>query len=248
MKNKIELFSVSSAVCCREYENVRDEKSERLVEIKMHCEDLWADFRKYADSHFVSEFCRHFHQRWFEMYLAVSLLRRGFDVRSQDAGPDILLEVDGCRIWIEAVCATAGEVGLPDSVPKVQKKVSTVPVRQYVLRILTSLQQKAMRFSDYIKGGMVCEHDTLAVAINIYGIDGIMPSMDNILMRALYGRGDMELNIDKYTGELKSVDHERSGEVVKNSGSAVGAIPFVDRSMDHVASALGFWSNAANRP
>ena len=189
MKNKSKLFSLSSEVCCKEYENVRDAKSERLAEIKSHCEDLWSDFREYADSHFVSEFCRHFHQRWFEMYLAVSLLRRNFDIRSRDAGPDILLQADGCRIWIEAICATAGEVGLPDSVPRVQMgKVTTVPVRQYVLRILTSLQQKAKRFNDYIESGMVCEHDTLAIAINIYGIDGVMPGMENITMRALYGR------------------------------------------------------------
>ena len=40
---------------------------------KAHCEDLWSDFWEYADEHFVDEFRVNFHERWFEMYLTVSL-------------------------------------------------------------------------------------------------------------------------------------------------------------------------------
>ena len=109
------------------------------------------------------------------MYLTVSLLRRNFTVQSDNKGPDILLEEDGRRIWIEAVCATAGETNRPDSVPGTPMgKVAPVPVREYVLRILNSLQQKAKKFEEYIEKKIVCEHDNLAVAINAYGIDGIM--------------------------------------------------------------------------
>ena len=215
----------------------------------MHCEDLWRDFREHADSHFVSEFCRHFHQRWFEMYLAVSLLRRGFDVRSQDTGPDILLETDGGRICIEAVCATAGEIGHTDSVPKAPLgKAFTVPVRQYVLRIRSALEDKARKFNRYLEEKIVCEDDNLAIAINIYGIDGIIAGMDDVVMRALYGRGDLVLTIDKYTREPKNVSRQPITKVFKKSGSAVGTIPFVDFSLAHISSALVFWGNAANRP
>ena len=249
MPNSDNLFSVSSAACCREYRNVRDAKTERLEEIRKHCEDLWREFQDYADGHFVSEFSRHFHQRWFEMYLAVSLLRRGIQIQSHGDGPDILLDLGDRRIWIEAVCATAGEAGLPDSVPQTPLgKVARVPIREYVLRIRTSLHDKARKFQTYIDKGTVCAHDTLTIAINTYGIDGIIPDIEDIMMRALYGRGDRILTFDKYTKELKSVGHNTITEVTKKSGSAVRTVPFLDGSMAHISSALVFWGNAANRP
>lgn len=249
MLNNRDLFSISSTTCCVEYENIRGERNERCAQIKKHCDDLWSAFQGYADSHFVSEFSHHFHERWFEMYLAVSLLRRDFAIKSYDEGPDILLDMGDHRIWIEAVCATGGELGLPDSVPKMTLgRMASVPVREYVLRIRTSLQEKARKFQKYIDNSVVCERDALAVAINIYGIDGIMPGVDHVMMRALYGLGDPVVRFDKYTRKVMDVAHDSVTEIVKKSGSSVGTIPFVDCSMPHISSALIFWSNAANLP
>ena len=249
MTTKSDLFSVFSEACCEEYKLVRDAKTTHLASIKGHCENLWEDFYKHADHHFVEEFCRHFHQRWFEMYLAVSLLRRNFRVQSRNQGPDILLEKDGRRIWIEAVCATAGETDLPDSVPQVPAgKVAPVPVDKYVLRISNALHEKARKFRRYIDTGSVCERDTLVIAINVREIDGIMVDIDRVMMKALYGRGNMTLRIDRYTKELKTIDHEFVTKVVKRSGSEVGTTPFVDDGLPHISSALVFWGNAANLP
>ena len=78
---------------------------------KAHCEDLWSDFWEYADEHFVDEFRVNFHQRWFEMYLTVSFIRAGLAVESQNSGPDISLALGERRVWIEAVCATEGQMG-----------------------------------------------------------------------------------------------------------------------------------------
>lgn len=44
---------------------------------RAHCEDLWSDFRDFADSNFKREFAINTHQRWFEMYVTVSLIRAG---------------------------------------------------------------------------------------------------------------------------------------------------------------------------
>ena len=255
MASKSDLFSVFSEACCEEYKLVRDAKTARLANIKGHCEKLWEDFYEHADHHFVGEFCRHFHQRWFEMYLSVALLHREYELQSRNEGPDILLELDDHRIWIEAVCATAGETGLPDSVPQVPSgKVARVPVDQYVLRISNALREKARRFRQYIDTGIVRECDTLAIAINVYGIDGVMVDIDRVMMRALYGHGDMLLRIDKLTKEPKTIDHEIVTKLVKRSGSEVGITPFVDHSFPHISSAMvfwgnaGFWGNAPNPP
>ena len=127
-------------------------------------------------------------------------------------------------------------------------QVTAVPVREYALRILAALQEKARKFKTYTDKKFVSEHDILAIAINIYEIDGIMPGIDNVIMKALYGRGDPVAQFDKYTGELKSVDHQADTEVIKHSGSPVGTMPFIDGSMAHVSSALVFSNNAANLP
>ena len=51
-----------------------DANANRWKLARYHCEDLWADFRHLADSNFKTEFASQTHARWFEMYLAVSLL------------------------------------------------------------------------------------------------------------------------------------------------------------------------------
>ena len=253
-----ELFSIFSNTCSVEYRNVRDAQSaqpehvrEWLERAQEHCEDLWKEFRPYADRHFISEFSRHFHQRWFEMYLAVSLMRRGFEINSKNKGPDILMEVDGRKMWIEAVCVTAGELGRPDSVPRIPNgKLARVPMDQYALRILSSLQEKAAKLRAYIDKGIVLECEILAVAINVHKIDGTVPylHLDDIVMRSLFGLGGGLMKFDKYTGELKETDREIVSEIVKSSGSPVEVQPFVDGSMKHVSAALMFHCDAANIP
>lgn len=77
-----------------------------LSKARAHCEDLWIDFQEFADPNFRAEFAYRTHERWFEMYLTVSLIRAGHKVICRKPGPDILLKEDGRRIWIEATCAT----------------------------------------------------------------------------------------------------------------------------------------------
>ena len=75
MNRSRSLFANSHDAPSPEYKYVLNAADERSQEVKAHCEDLWCDFSKHADEHFLDEFPVHFHQRWFEMYLTVSLIR-----------------------------------------------------------------------------------------------------------------------------------------------------------------------------
>ena len=110
------------------------------------------------------------------MYLTVSLIRTGHRVECPKPGPDVLLHADERRIWIEAVCATSGKRGLPDSVPEqVMGQVTREPTEQYVLWIRNALDEKQRKYWTYIQSGIVSCDDATCVAINVYGVYGADP-------------------------------------------------------------------------
>lgn len=164
---------------------------DRFRKAREHCEDLWRDFAPDADRHFLSEFRGSVsdretanlrtHARWFEMYLTVSLMRLGLDIRCpKPSGPDILLTTRGRRVWIEAVCATSGQKGLPDSVPEPEYgKCTDTPIEKYVLRVRNSLDEKAKKFRAYMKNGTVGQEDVLVVAIKPMGEERIVKESPN---------------------------------------------------------------------
>jgi hypothetical protein len=137
------LFAAIPANACAAYTGLRDGTHARQQAGRVHCDNLWRDFAPLADANFAVEFPIRLHERWFEMYLTVALLRAGLNVTCPKPGPDILLTLaGGTRIWIEATCATLGQPGLPDSVSPPQYAavgasavVTSRPTEQMALRI-----------------------------------------------------------------------------------------------------------------
>jgi len=84
------------------YINVRTSNHPRAMQVREHCERMWAIYHRYADRQFLAEFPRRFHDRWFEMYLTVTLLQQGAQVqKTRPPGPDVLVADEGRRIWVE---------------------------------------------------------------------------------------------------------------------------------------------------
>lgn len=240
------------------YEKMYANDSVRFGKAREHCEDLWRDFAPHADRHFLSEFRGSIpdrelgnlrtHARWFEMYLTVSLMRLGLDIRCPKPGPDILITAGSRRVWIEAVCASTGQTALPDSVPEPEyDKAMSTPIDKYVLRIRNSLDDKAEKFRTYISKGVVGREDLLVIAINV-GLVNLMPHLYHCMRRSLYGEGDLILHFDKRTGRVVRTHYETTPEVSKRSGSPVGLTPFIDGSMGHISAAMASWATAQYPP
>src|SRR3954469_17862188 len=89
------------------YTNVRDDARGR--EMRTFAEELWARYAHLADPHFLDEFPNRFHQRFWEMYLAVALMDLGYSVTKESGkGLEYFVEVEGRKVWFEAIAPTAG--------------------------------------------------------------------------------------------------------------------------------------------
>lgn len=244
------LFDSKPANACPAFLNLQLADSPQAKAGREHCEDLWKDFSALADHHFLSQFPLHLHQRWFEMYLTVVLIRAGYAVECPKPGPDILLTINGKRIWIEAVCSTSGESEKVDTVPelKFNQSVATKrPTNEMTLRIANSLQAKQEKFQNWIKMGIVDPNDLTVIAINIHGIPWAWVDIHDLMCRALYGLGNILLTIDKNSNSVVGQGHQHQPEIIKKgSGKPVCTQPFVDKTLKHISAVLGSWEDSCN--
>jgi len=219
----------------------------RAVQVRQHCKRMWEIYHRYADPQFLAEIPRRFHDRWFEMYLTVTLLRQGAQVqKTQPPGPDILVAHEGRRIWIEAVCASGGEPGRPDSIAEPE----FVPGRAIVtdagyeewdkiaLRIRNSIEKKRAAYAEYLRLGIVTTDDLLVIAVNISKIPGATLDTQKYILRALFGVGDFQVVINRASREIVGSHSQELISITKSNGAKVGTQPFVDGSMPTISAVL----------
>ena len=236
---------------CPEYEKVWCGTNERCISARTHCEILWKSYRTHADDNFLTEFPIHFHQRWFEMYLTVSLIQAGLtiDVSHRNSGPDLLILLDGQRLWIEAVCTENGDPENPNSVPRIETNVvRDIPIKQYVFRLRNSLEEKNKKLNQYIQDGIILPGDLTLVAISVGGIPFFAVDMDECIQRSVYGIGDLSVLVNRSTGEVASIQRESRISIAKSSGAPVDVQCFIDGSMNHISALLGSGVSAWNLP
>lgn len=256
------LFAAEPENACVAYTNLREATEGRALAGREHCDNLWRDFEPLADANFATEFPVRLHERWFEMYLTVALLRAGLEVscpKSKAGRPDILVTMnDGKRIWIEATCATPGMPDSPDSVPAPRYAdiaagekpiVTSRPTEQMVLRIRNSLAAKEIVYRNYLDAGIVAPTDVLVIAINVHAVHGLWADMGDLMMRSFYGVGDLMLTISRETGAVVKSHHDQLTHIAKKkTGAEVGVQPFIDGALPHISAVIGSRSDAVNLP
>jgi hypothetical protein len=113
-----ELFA-SGAATDLAFSNLRDGTDDCQIAARSFVEQLWDTYCSYADDHFLTEISRDFNAWFWEMYLTCALLehapKRGYALSCPKPGPDICLQLDAKRIWVEAISVTNGRRGKPDS-------------------------------------------------------------------------------------------------------------------------------------
>jgi hypothetical protein len=82
-------------------------------------------------------------------------------------GPDVLLEHEGNRVWVEAVIATNGVTGRPDTVVDPNPDGSCrIPEEKIVLRYTNAISEEYRKYRAYLREGIVRETDAFVIAVN----------------------------------------------------------------------------------
>jgi len=231
------------------YRNLRD-LGERC-DYRAFCEALWPRFEPYADPHFLKEVRRQFHPRFWEMYLAVAFLERGYTLhKHRDGGPEFGIDLDGTRFWFDAIAPTAGSG--PDAVPRLEygkSEASRVPQEQIILRITSALDAKRAKWVKDLKSGRISAHDGYIVAINDRSIrEAWLGSDMPYVVKALYGFGDIAVSFDRKTLQVVEAKYLHRPTVSKVSGTGISSQPFAARECPEISAVLYSSVDAANFP
>ena len=217
--------------------------------LRVEVEEMWSVFEPYADSSFRSAAMQQFHQRYWEMYVAVALLHRGHAITKHgDDGPEFSFQVDGRRVWLEAVAPTRG-VGI-DAVPEIAYgEYYNVPVEQILLRFTNAFHEKQQRFAAARGKGIVKSEDAYLLAINSRGVphaphSGTVP----FYIQALLPVGSLTMEIDTATRKVVDSYYNFRPEVRKSNGAEVSTSAFLNLSSAFCSGVLHSAVDAANHP
>ena len=250
------LFSAGDA-SDRAYVNLRDLKNEWTEPAREFAESLWDRFRGFADPHFLAEVRRDFHARFWEMYLTCALqefANQQCSVLScPKPGPDILLERNGSRVWVEAVVATNGIPGRPDSVVEPNPDGSgKIPEEKLVLRYANAISEKYRKYRGYLRDGIIHKNDAFVIAINGAALSYKWTQAANDaprFLKAVYPLGAYQLLLDRRTGTIVGQQNEPRFNIVKASGANVATMPFLERRSRGISAILGSFADVmCHRP
>jgi hypothetical protein len=240
------LFEFLPATAVLGYRNLRDPPSKNAGVCRDYCDYLWGRFFLYADEGFEQDFTTHLHQRFWEMYLGVTLLDAGHAIIAPKPGPDFGLVLDGRRIWIEAVTATPGDAGRPDSVPRFEPNetgISSgyVPQDQITLRCTAAISAKFPRqYRQHVEKGIIGERDCYIVAVNhaeayYWAEVGTPPFM----LRAVLGLGSMFVTFDRASREITKQGVLYRGSITKSTGAEVDTTLFLAPDSAPLSAVIG---------
>jgi hypothetical protein len=229
------------------YINTRD--NPLAAERKEYVESLWRQFVPFADVHFRDDARNHFHQRFWEMYLATTLFAKGFELTKHgNDGPEYSSTIDGRRIWFEAIAPLAGSG--PDQVPQpIYGEAQSVPVEKILLRYTNALSEKGSRYLAAIHKGIVLPQEPYVLAINSRGIPHAM--FGNTMpyyVQAFLPIGPLSVAIDRKSLEVTESSYQYRGKIAKRSGAEVSTRSFLDLEAGFCSAVLHSSVDAANWP
>jgi hypothetical protein len=240
---KTSIFFSSGNCGDSDYEAVRD--SPQAVKCKAFVEALWLDYEPYNnDPNFLSDAKNHFHQRFWEMYLCVTMLKRGMAIeKAGKEGPEFGVTINGKKVWFEAVAPGAGSGN--DKVPAIEfGKAGSTPNEQILLRYTSALSEKLRKYSIDRKKEIVSAGDIYVVAVNGSKIPhAFFGSFLPYHVQAYLPIGYPTISIDRQTMKKVGEHFQYREAVSKKSGKPVSTLAFLDPAYSGISavvhSALG---------
>jgi hypothetical protein len=229
------------------YNYIRSDSGQTAKVTKMFTESLWVKYQPYADCNFAEQIRRDFDARFWEMYLACTLMDKGYEFTgktSKNAGPDIRVKHKGNIIWIEATAPTAGNQSSSDRVPELvitnPPTAQEVPDEQIILRYRASIKEKYdYKYFEYLKSGIIGKEDFYLVAINGCRIPHSRTERElPRIVRSVLPFGHSQVTINTVSMQIISADHQYRAHISKASGCPVRTDIFLDPCYQHISAVL----------
>jgi hypothetical protein len=239
----------------RAYTNLRDLDDVAPARAgKAFCEQLWQTYHPWADPHFLTEIRRDFDARFWEMYLTCALREHaaahGYQVECPKPGPDVLIESDRRRIWVEAIVVTDGDPANPNApVEGNRDEPGRIPDERILLRYANAIAAKYRKYLKYRQGGIIAPQDSYIIALNAYPLTfrWAEPEMPRFL-KALFPIGALQFVFDRRSMQAVETRHEYRAQVTKASKSQVATTVFLDNEFSGISAVLHSYAYACMKP
>jgi hypothetical protein len=238
LMERIKMFSKDEKITSSEFNTICNPKNEMSKKARDFCEKLWTIYQPFADRHFLNEIRLDgkFQERFWEMYLGNALIEIGFIVSSLDKGPDFKVTTEGRVLWIEAICASNGAEGNPNSlVPLFDQDATLISDEKIVLRLRSAIEEKSKKIIKYLSESTINESEPVIIAINTGKIDTILAEefLDYLNM-SCFGKDCSQVQRDK-NGKYQNVAIQ---SVKKTAGGEVSVNIFTAGEYAHISAVL----------
>jgi len=225
----------------QKYNIIRDSQDPYPKWIRSFMEDLWCKYLPYADRHFRQQMQVDLDSRFWEMYLACTLLEKSIPLSSTDTGPDIFIEDENGRTWMEAIAPTSGADTNPYRVPDMKLGVATVvPDDEIVLRYCAAIKEKYNnKYHNYVENVLIMPTDAYVIAINSCKIEtAIMETDTPRILKAVFPIGNWQVTIDKKTGAVIDTGYQLRFNIKRVEGVAVRTDLFLNPDYTNLSGVL----------
>jgi len=228
-----------------DYINTRDE--DNYSSNKLFIEQIWPIYRPYADRHFKKDAKFHFHERFWEMYLGVTLIKRGYSINGPiSQGPEFYIDIGSSKMWFEAIAPSRGEGN--DAVPESPlEEVTETPQREILLRLTNAVAEKYKKYKLDKQKGNIQNDDLYIVAVNGSRIQpGLYGVKIPFIVQALYPAGDFTITLDSSTGQIYGSYYQYNDNITKINKSRVPTDNFINNEYCGISAVIYSYADPWN--
>ena len=209
---------------------------------------FWQRYQKIAPKDFKHKLQQKdsFHQRWWEMFLAVGLLNLNINLETNknDFGPDFSFIYKNKKYYIEAIAPKTGITS--QKVPELKEGVFDLPENEFLLRLTAAISEKQKKFKKYLDRGIVQNLDCLIIALsacNLNQFGSLMNYPVNAPLKILKGIGNLSVNI-----KTRNVRLTKRNEIQKSSGKTVNVNLFNSNDFNIISGLIYSVEDPRNSP
>lgn len=234
-----------------QYNIIRDAQEGHPKQVKLFVQDLWEKYRPYADRHFKQQIAIDFDSRFWEMYLTCTLLDKSIPISSSDKGPDVVIQCNGYKVWIEAIAPTSGTNVNPDRVPKMPTGIAVrVPDEEIILRYCAAIKEKYNdKYAKYVENGLIAAGDRYVIALNSCKIsEAVMETHPPRIIKAVFPIGARQVTLDRKTLSVIHEGYQYRSTIKRTRGADVRTDLFLSRDYRQLSGILYSRASVRNIP